>query len=151
MDTESTKDENQHEMLILMCSIIREEINAAIDKLQPQLNSMKADLNECNKKLTEVEHSLSSMKGQITSLETSNELLQKENKDLREKAKRLETHSQKLNLRLFGLAQDVEQGNPTDFMATFFKEVFKNRNLPREPEVEIAHRVGSVNQHRPER
>lgn len=30
---------------------MREEINTAINKLQPQFKKMKADLNECNKKL----------------------------------------------------------------------------------------------------
>lgn len=89
--------------------------------------------------LVEVERSLSGMEDRITSLEKSNEFLLKENKELRERAERLETHSRKFNLRVFGLDRDVEKGNPTDFMANFFKEGFKGKNLPAEPEVEIAH------------
>ncbi|KAL7405811.1 hypothetical protein ABVT39_007564 [Epinephelus coioides] len=137
-------DEKQCEMLMLMRSIIREEITAAIDKLQPQLNSMKAELKDCNKKLTEVERSLSGMEDRVTSLENLNELLQKENTELRERAERLEAHSRRFNLRVFGLDRDVEKGNPTAYMSNFFKEVFKGKKLPAEPEVEIAHRVGPV-------
>ena len=132
-------DERQRELFTQMHLIIREEINAAMEKLQPQLDGMKEDLKECNVKLVEVERSLSGMEDRITSLKKSNEFLLKENKELRERAERLETHSRKFNLRVFGLDRDVEKGNPTDFMANFFKEVFKGKNLPAEPEVEIAH------------
>lgn len=66
MDRKNTHNESQQENLTLFRSIIREEINGAVDKLQPQL------------------------------------------------------------------------------IANFFKELFKDKNLPCAPEVEIAHRVGSV-------
>ncbi len=96
-------DEKQHEMMELMHSVIREEINAAVDKLQPQLNSIREELKVCFVKVTNIEQSLSDMEDRVTSLERSNRLLQQVNKDLRIKAERQEEHSCKFNLRVLGL------------------------------------------------
>lgn len=70
---------------------------------------MRDEVNECNKKLTDIKQVLSIMEGLITKWEKFNELLQKENKDLRENTELLETHSRKLNLRIFCLPRDIEK------------------------------------------
>ncbi len=95
-------------------------------------------------------YALSSTEGRITLLETSNELLQKENNICEKRPNIWRPTAKKFNLRLFGLAQDVEQGNPPSFMATFFKEIFMDKNLPCEPEVETGHisnLIGSQSDH----
>lgn len=56
---------------------------------------------------------------------------------------RMEIHSRKLNLRMFGLKNDIVKGDPVVFMIMFSKEMFKGE-LGFEPTVEIACRVGPL-------
>lgn len=86
---------------------------------------------KATRKLTEVERGLWCMEGGLTSLENSKRwsLIWE---------KRPNAWNQKFNLPVSGLAWHVDKGNPIDFMATFFKEVFEHRNLLCEFEVEIA-------------
>lgn len=116
---------SESELSVLIRSIIREEVGAAFDKLQPQLDAMKIGLSTCTQKLTEVEQGLLCIDGHVTKLETTNERLLRENKELKDKLERLETHSTKFNLRVFGLNCDTEKGNSTAFMTAFSKEVFQ--------------------------
>lgn len=122
-------------------TIMREEIGEVLNKLQPQLDGLKKDITECSRKVGSIEEVLSDLEGRVTTLEAANELLRKDNSELRGKTERLESHSRKYNLRVFGLSKDVEKGNPTSYMNTLFKELFKGK-LQTEPVVEIAHRVG---------
>lgn len=125
----------------LIRTIIREEINAAIGKLQPQLDAVKKDMAACNSKVAEVEETLCTMDTRLETLEKSNELLLKENDELKIKAERLEGYSRRFNIRVFGVISGAEKGNPTSYMASLLAEMFKDK-LSAVPGVEIAHRVG---------
>lgn len=137
------KDINMQELSELIRIIIREEINAAVDKLQPQLDAVKKDMFECSNKVAAMEETLGHMDSRVTALEFANESLRKENTDLKEKADRLENHSRKYNIRILGLTRDTEKGNPTSFVSALLNDLFKDK-LHRAPEVENAHRVGPV-------
>ncbi|KAK7944954.1 hypothetical protein WMY93_000682 [Mugilogobius chulae] len=143
-DMAADKTVNSEELSALIRTIIREEINAAMEKLQPQLDNLKEDLNECTTKLFALETSLSSMESRISDLEKANEELGKENKDLKDKADRMEDRSRKYNIRILGIPIDAERGNPTSYVSALLKEHFKDK-LQYAPEVEIAHRTGPVN------
>lgn len=125
----------------LIRTIMREEIGVVLSKLQPQLDDLKENISECSRKVGNIEETLSDLERRVTKLETVNEQLRKTNSKLREKAERLESDSRKCNLRVFGLTKDVEKGNPTSYMNSLFKEMFKGK-IQTEPAVEVAHRVG---------
>ena len=139
---------SQAELLTLIRSIIREEIGAAFDRFQPQLDALKVELDTCGQKLGEMEEGLVGMDDRVAAVEAAHETLMKENNELKDKIEKMEIHSRKLNLRVFGLKSDIEKGNPTAFMTNFFKEVFRGE-LTCEPAVEIAHRVGPVHSVKP--
>lgn len=137
------KDINMQELSELIRIIIREEINAAVDKLQPQLDVVKKDMAECSNKIVAMEEMLDHMEIRFTALEVANKSWRKENTDLKEKADCLENHSRKYNIRILGLVRDTEKGNPTSFVSDLLTDLFKDK-LHRAPEVENAHRVGPV-------
>lgn len=137
---------NKAELAVLIRAIIKEEINEAMNKLQPQFDVLKLGLKDCKDKLVDVESGLSGMHDRMDEAERVCKALQKENKELRDKTEKLESHSRRFNLRVFGLDKDMEKGKPTEFMESLFNEVFKDK-LPYKPEVEIAHRVGPVTKH----
>ena len=125
------------ELAALIRSIIREEIKEAMDKLQPQFDSLKSELNECKGKLMDMEQVLSGTQERVEDMEKICNTLRKENKELKEKTEKLESYSRRFNIRVFGLDKDIEKGNPTEFMSAFLKEVFKEREIPCLPEVFI--------------
>lgn len=141
IDMAAGKDINMQELSELIRIIIREEINAAVDKLQPQLDVVKKDISECSNKVSVIEEALDHMETRVAALESANESLRKENTDLKEKADRLENHSRKYNIRILGLVRDIEKGNPTSFVSALLNDLFKDK-LHRAPEVENAHRIG---------
>ncbi|KAK7888997.1 hypothetical protein WMY93_024557 [Mugilogobius chulae] len=128
---------SSEELAVLIRTILKEEISVVVS----QLNIIKEDIASCTRKLVEVDETLSTMDERVTKLETACTALRKANLELKEKAERLEMHSRKYNVRVFGLAKDVEKGNPTGYMSQLFKELFQGK-LQSEPDVEIAHRVG---------
>ena len=135
------RKENQAERLVFR-SAIREEMSIAIEKVQSQLNAMDVTITQCKEKSAEVDEALSNMNSRITDLEESTTGLQVENTKLKDKIERLVMHSRKLNMRVFGQDNGIEKGNPTALMTSFFKEMFRSDELPGDPTVENAHRVG---------
>lgn len=87
---------------------------------------------------------MSGTQDRVEDMEKICNTLRKENKELKEKTEKLESYSRRFNIRVFGLDKGIEKGNPTQFMSAFLKEVFKEREIPCLPEVEIAHRVGQA-------
>lgn len=137
------KDINSVELSALIRTIIREEINAAFSKLQPQLDAVKEEMKACCSKVADMEEAFNRMETRVAALETANATLGKDNKDLKEKADRLENYSRKFNIRIIGLTPNAEKGNPTSYVSALFNDLFKDK-LQRAPEVENAHRVGSA-------
>ncbi|CAM4735620.1 unnamed protein product [Leuciscus chuanchicus] len=137
----TAKEANMEELTSLIRRIMREELDEAINGLQPQLNAVKEQVLVCATKIGEIEASLCSFDSRITKLEGVNESLRKDNDELKEKTERLESHNRKYNVLVMGLTSDVEKGNPTSYMSQLLKELFSDK-LQLEPEVEVAHRVG---------
>lgn len=138
----TAKEANMEELTSLIRRIMREELDEAINRLQPQLNAVKEQVLGCATKIGEIEASLCSFDSRITKLEGANERLRKDNDELKEKTERLESHNRKYNVRVMGLTSDVEKGNPTSYMSQLLKELFSDK-LQLVPGVEVAHRVGS--------
>lgn len=141
---ENSSEENQNEMLTSIRAIIREEITAAISIIQPQITSVKAEVKQCNERLIQVEERIAALETSVIQYGKENEKLKEMVEKMEYKVEKLEAHSRKYNLRVYGLKQNVEKGNPTEYMKQFFKNAFKGK-LSVEPVVEMAHRVGQAN------
>ena len=74
------------------------------------------------------------MDSRNTDIENSTTGLQVENTKLKDKIESLEMHSGKFNMRIFGLDNGIEKGNPTAFMSSFLKEIFSLDELPGIPQ-----------------
>lgn len=96
------KEENLQELPSLIRMIVRDEISAARDELQLQLNALQEDISVCvcSRKIGDVEEALCNIDTRIRKLVTVNELLREEDDELKEKVERLESHSRKYNLCL---------------------------------------------------
>ena len=63
---------NHCELLALIRSIIREEIGAAFERFQPQLDALKGELDSCCQKLGDMEEGLTDMDCRVAILKTAN-------------------------------------------------------------------------------
>ncbi|KAI9535126.1 hypothetical protein NQZ68_007217 [Dissostichus eleginoides] len=143
-----TSQVNNSELSVLIRSIIREEIGAAFEKFQPQLDALKGELDSCCQKLGDMEEGMTDMDCRVAILETANGNLMKENKEFKDKIERMEIQSRKFNLRVIGLKTDIEKSDPIAFVTNFLKEVFGSE-LSCEPAIEIAYRIGQGTDLRP--
>lgn len=108
MEADASQWGNQPEFAALIRSIIREEINEAIEKLQPQLDFLKVGLKEFKDKLVDVELALSGTQERMNEVDKVCNVLQRENKELREKTERLENFCRRFNIRVFGLDKEAK-------------------------------------------
>ena len=69
---------------------IREELNASLETIQPQLRAVEESITKCNGQLAEVDEASSKIEGRVTLLELSNASLKEENAKLKDKIERLE-------------------------------------------------------------
>lgn len=105
---------------------------------------MVGNLDDVEKCLGSMDDCVSVLEENMKKCDMDVKQLYKENIELRDKLERLEAHSRKFNLRVNGLPIGVEKGNPTAYMNSLVRELFKGK-IGTEPVVEIAHRVGPGN------
>ena len=125
--------------------IIRDEVAAEMVRHKQQLDTLTTTVTEQGTTLATVESSLSSLTDRVSDLESENELLRKDNVKQNAKIEKIEKNSRCHNVRVCGLENGVELGNPTSYMNALFRDIFKQTELPQEPAVEIAHRLGPTN------
>ncbi|KAI4801677.1 hypothetical protein KUCAC02_019555 [Chaenocephalus aceratus] len=87
---------NHSELSVLIRSIIREEIGAAFEKFQPQLDALKGELDSCCQKLGDMEEGITDMDCRVAILETANGNLMYENKEFKDKIERMEIQAESL-------------------------------------------------------
>lgn len=135
------------EMAATMREIIREEITTALDtRLLPVnkcLEELKTQLAVCNGKVTELERVAVDNDTRLSGLERDQIKLIEENKSLKQKVDQLENQSRKFNIRIFGLPEGVEAGNPTAFTTKLLYDLFGEEIGPA-PSISMAHRTGQV-------
>lgn len=82
---------------------------------------------------------MNSVDERLDILEHKCQSLERDNEELKNKAVDLENHSRQNNLRMLGIPENVETSKPSNFMASFFTYVFRDK-LTQTPEIECAHR-----------
>lgn len=134
------------EMATAMREIVREEILTAFDiKLQPVnqcLEELKTQLTVCNDKVIDLERAAVGADVRLADLERNQHLMKEENKYLRLKVDQLENYSRKFNIRIIGLAEGVEAGNPTAFTIKLLYDMFGEEVIGPVPLISTAHRTG---------
>ncbi|CAM4557278.1 unnamed protein product [Leuciscus chuanchicus] len=72
-----------------------------------------------------------------------------ENTSLKSKVTDLEARSRRQNIKIAGLPENVEKGNPTQFVSGLLPSLLGEANFPRGVKVDRAHRIGPVVNNRP--
>lgn len=126
-------------------SSLREEAKADTRALRSELVQELAFLHkahrESEREQAEMGGSLSKVIDQVAALEQAQEKLIKDHKKIHEKCTDLENRSRRQNLRIVGVKEGIEAGNPISFAAEFFSEVFGAENFVSPLVIDRAHRT----------
>uniref|UniRef100_A0A1A8BV28 LINE-1 type transposase domain containing 1 n=2 Tax=Nothobranchius kadleci TaxID=1051664 RepID=A0A1A8BV28_NOTKA len=112
---------------------LREEIIRAVPPINTTLEEYGGKLRNHDQGLTELDTRLVAMEANYQELKDGYEKLQRKTDDLENSARRY-------NLRVLGVPEGLEQGNPTRFMAALLQEVFGG-GLEKPPMLDRAHRA----------
>ncbi|KAK7878215.1 hypothetical protein WMY93_031167 [Mugilogobius chulae] len=146
-----------------MLTDIRKEIDSMHDKIRADLSTLRAEakadidilrnefignIRSLNEKHTEVaetqsemERALSDACDRLTTIESAHESLKNDHRKLRDKYVDLENRERRQNLRVVGIAEGAEAGNPIRFMTEFFPDVLGKDHFESPIVIDRAHRT----------
>lgn len=137
---------DRNELVNVMREVIREELSTALDiKLQPiqkTIDAIHAETTENVNAIRSLEEHATDTDRRLLLLEGRYKAIETENVALKQKIGKLETYSRRFNIRVLGLQEGVEKGNPTSYLNTLLMELFGVDKVGAQPLVCIAHRTG---------
>lgn len=137
--------EIMHQEIRKDISSLREEAKADINTLRNELSQKIETLHRAHTETAdtqrEMERSLCDVSDKITAMDKAHTTLQKDYNKLQEKYMDLENRSRRQNLRVVGISEDIEAGNPSRFIAEFFSEVLGEENFESPILIDRAHRT----------
>lgn len=117
---------------------LRGEINAVKTQLLAPIAKLEANSQALNNTVREIEQATSIHSDGINSLENQVAELKAEVVKLDQKCEDLEGRSRRQNIRILNIPEGREGPKPTEFIATFLKDILDLRELPL---VDRAHRL----------
>lgn len=146
---------NMHHEIRKDISTLRDEAKADINMLRTELSMKIETLHKTHTETAntqkEMEKSLCDASDRIMQLEKTTETLSNDYKKLQEKCMDIENRSRRQNLRIIGIPEGTEAGNPSRFMAEFFSEVLGEDNFDSPIIIDRAHRTLAPKPRRGER
>lgn len=122
--------------------VIQEENDNLRDEIKRAISPIQTALDECTEKLGEHEEGLNNLDKRLEVMETCFADLSNQYKKLLLKTDDLENRGRRCNLRILGVPEGAEQGNPTKFVADLLHVVLGGPGgLEQAPILDRAHRA----------
>ncbi|KAM9391607.1 serine/threonine-protein kinase/endoribonuclease IRE1-like [Pholidichthys leucotaenia] len=102
--------------------VFKEEVDSLREEIKRSIDSIITGLEEWKEKIREHEDELNSQDARMVIMETRYTELSNEYDKLQLKVDELENRGRRCNLRLVGVPEGLEQGNPTRFIAGLLHE-----------------------------
>ncbi|KAJ8016201.1 hypothetical protein DPEC_G00004730 [Dallia pectoralis] len=104
-------------------------VEAALAPLSSMLDGIRSTAEEQGRLMDAFEHDKCDYSDRIVALEETVARLSSENQQLKDKTDDLESRSRRCNLRIVGIPEKMERGDPVGFMTGFSRSVAKKRAL----------------------
>ena len=117
-------------------------MDTKLESVNKYLDELKSQLVLSNNKITELEKAAVETDIRLSELERENIDILDECKYLRQKVDQLENQSRKFNIRILGVPDGAEAGNPTAFTTKLLLDLFGEEAVGPAPLISIAHRTG---------
>ena len=132
-----------------------EHITKAIDnKLSPLLQSIEAlvsGIQKAEKRLDEVEERVEAVETTTVSNESRVEQLEKQLQDTMDRLDSMEDRNRRDNVRIYGIAEGVEGGDPVKFFESWIPQILKLNTKAGSIKLDRCHRLGPKNNPNPRR
>lgn len=122
---------------------LEEDITARFNGLDSKLHLVQTSLTNHATRITDLEGAMTDHDTRITSLERRCEEMIESNTAMKRKLTDLESRSRRSNIKIVGLPEKVEKGNPTHFIADLLPKLLGSDNFPAGLKVDRAHRIGA--------
>lgn len=119
----------------------QEDIKTLRDELSAQMKTLADNQSESINTQKEMERSLTDVCDRVVTLEKSNENLSREYKKVLEKCMDLENRSRRSNIRIIGVEENSEMGNPTRFVTDLLVQILGRENFCTPLIIDRAHRT----------
>lgn len=124
--------------------VIKEEADSLREEIRRSVDTISLGLDECKEKIREHEDELNNQDARLIAMETRYAELSSKHDKLLVKVDDLENRGRRCNLRLLGIPEGLEQGNPTKFVAGLLHEILGGPNgLEKPPLLDRAHRAAA--------
>ncbi|KAJ7992819.1 hypothetical protein DPEC_G00265960 [Dallia pectoralis] len=118
-------------------------VEAALAPLSSMLDGIRSTAEEQGRRMDAFEHDMCNYSDRIVALEETVARLGSENQQLKDKTEDLESRSRRCNLRIVGIPEKMERGDPVGFMTGFFTEVLGTTLVPAPLKLDRAYRIGA--------
>lgn len=133
-----------HAFRDIVKEVIQEENDSLREEIKRAISPIKIALDECNDKLRDHEEGLNSLDTRMATMESRYAELSDQYKKLLLKTDDLENRGRRCNIRILGVPEGTEQGNPTKFVADLLHGVLGGPGgLEKPPVLERAHRAAA--------
>lgn len=125
-------------------------MNARFNELEASLSGVQTALTANATRITDLEEASTDYERRISCLEQLCSSLSQENTSLKSKVTDLEARSRQQNIKIAGLPENIEKGNPTQFVSGLLPSLLGEVNFPTGVKVDRAHRIVSSVNNRPQ-
>lgn len=119
---------------------LKKSVESRLSTIESHLSTLQNEHSQTEQRVDGMDVALSDADVRLTALEASYCELQKENGLLKAKLNDLEGRSRRLNIRVVGIKEGEEKGNPTDFVTRLLPELLGPNNFTKPIKIDRAHR-----------
>lgn len=129
------------EMCKEMSMSILGKIDERFDAFDTRFETLLSEQANMRERLDSQEQATCSLDLRVTTLENKYEALSKHASQLQNKCLDLEARSRRHNVKIVGIEEGAEKGNPTDFVSRLIPELVGKEHFPHPVKVDRAHRT----------
>lgn len=128
--------------ILLAINHLSQNVNERFDTLQTSLADLKQAMADVEERVISAESGLNEHESRIKALEDRCARLEDTTQSQRENLDDLVSRSRRQNIRITGVKEGMEKGNPTDFVAKLIPKLLGEENFGNKPvKVDRAHRI----------
>lgn len=128
--------------LMKAISALQKTVESKFTTISATMSSLQTTLSTMSGKVRDIEVAVTTHADRLESLEALCKTLQDGYNYQRKKVLDLESRSRRQNIRITGIPEGAEKGNPSEFVSALIPTLFGSDQFPDKVLVDIAHRIG---------
>lgn len=142
------EDDVSPRAILLAIRKMDSSMNARFNNLETSLSVVQSTLTANTSCIADLEEASTDYERRISHLEQLCSGPSQENTSLKAKVTDLEARSRRQNIKIAGLPENIEKGNPTRFVSELLPSLLGESNLPHGVKIDRAHCIGPIRNNR---